>query len=51
MANVGGDTWCQPDIVQCELSDAGIELKQQREGLADTTSGAQDGDLGGLHKI
>lgn len=37
------------DVVQGELGDPGVELEQQGEGLADTTGGAEDGDLGELH--
>jgi len=43
-----GRTWTESDIVESELSDAGVELHQQGQWLADTTSGTEDGNLGGL---
>lgn len=37
------------DIVESELSDAGVHLEEKRERLADTTSSTENGDLGKLH--
>ena len=36
------------DIVESELRNTGVELQQQRERLANTTGGTENGDLGGL---
>lgn len=37
--DVGGDTGGVADIVEGELSDVGVLLEEEREGLADTTWG------------
>jgi hypothetical protein len=50
VGDIGGNTRGQADIVEGELSDAGVQLEQQGEGLADTTGSAEDGDLGELKK-
>jgi hypothetical protein len=34
------------DIVESEVSDAGVHLEEERERLADTTSSTENGDLG-----
>jgi hypothetical protein len=39
------------DVVERQLGDARVQLKEQRERLADTTGGTEDGDLGGLQYI
>ena len=39
------------DVVERQLGDARVQLEQQRERLADTTGGTEDGDLGGLQVI
>ena len=36
------------DIVESEVSDAGVHLEEKRERLADTTSSTENGDLGKL---
>ena len=36
------------DIIEGELSDTGVQLKQEGQRLANATTGTQDGDLGGL---
>lgn len=36
------------DIVESELGDAGVQLHQKRERLANATGSTEDGDLGGL---
>lgn len=36
------------DVVEGQLSDAGVELEEEGEGLADTAGGTEDGDLGKL---
>ena len=38
------------DIVESELRNTGVELQQQRERLANTTGGTENGDLGGLRE-
>jgi hypothetical protein len=37
------------DIVESEVSDAGVHLEEERERLADTTSSTENGDLGKLY--
>jgi hypothetical protein len=37
------------DIVEGEVSDAGVHLEEERERLANTTSSTENGDLGKLH--
>jgi hypothetical protein len=39
------------DIVESKVGNAGVELQQQRERLANTTGGTENGDLGGLRGI
>jgi hypothetical protein len=36
------------DIVESELTDSGVELQEKRQRLANTTTGTENGDLGGL---
>lgn len=36
------------DIVEGELSNTGVELQEEGEGLANATTGTENGDLGGL---
>lgn len=48
VANVGGDTRATLNVVQSELRDTRVELQEEGEGLADTTSRAKDSNLGGL---
>ncbi len=38
------------DIVESELSDEGVELQKQREGLANAAGGTEDGNLGELYE-
>jgi hypothetical protein len=47
---VGGNwlTGRKADVVEGELANPGVELEEERERLADTTGGTEDGDLGGL---
>ena len=46
MADVGGDAGRAADVVEAERGDVGVELEEEREGLADASSCAEDGDLG-----
>ena len=39
------------DVVEGQLGDPRVELEQQGEGLANATSGTEDGDLGRLQHI
>lgn len=39
------------DIVESEVSDAGVHLEEKRERLADTTSSTENGNLGKLYMI
>ena len=48
VANVGGNTWAALDVVKSKLRDTWVELQEEGEGLANTTSRAKDSDLGGL---
>lgn len=41
-------TGTSTDIVESKLSDEGVELKEEREGLADATTSTKDGNLGEL---
>jgi hypothetical protein len=41
-------TWCQTDIVESELRNAGVELQEEREWLSNTTGGTENGNLGVL---
>jgi len=38
------------DVVKSEVGNTGVELQQQRERLANTTGGTENGDLGGLRE-
>lgn len=48
MSNISGDTWAALDVVEGKLADAGVQLEEERQRLADTTAGTEDGDFGGL---
>lgn len=37
------------DIVEGELSNTGVELQEEGEGLANATTSTENGDLGGLY--
>jgi hypothetical protein len=41
-------TRASTDIVQSQLRHSGVELEKEREGLANATSSAENGDLGKL---
>jgi hypothetical protein len=43
-----GLTGSSSDVVEGELSDTRVHLEEEREGLANTTSGAENGNLGEL---
>lgn len=43
-----GRTGSAADVVEGELRDAGVELEEEREGLANAARGTEDGDLGEL---
>ena len=47
--NVGdicGNAGSAADVVEAERGDEGVLLKEEGEGLADTSTGTEDGDLG-----
>ena len=50
MPDIRRDTGSALDIVQRELGHARVELEEERQRLADTTAGTEDGDLGCLHR-
>jgi hypothetical protein len=41
-------TWSATDVVESKLSNSRVELEEERERLADTTGGAENGNLGEL---
>lgn len=41
-------TWATSDIVECEFGYTRVELHQQGQRLADTSTGTEDSDLGQL---
>lgn len=45
VGQVSSDTGGVGDIVECQGSDLGVELKQKSERLSDTTTGTQESDL------
>jgi hypothetical protein len=48
VADIGGDTWGAPDIVESELGNSGVELEEEGERLTDTASSTEDSDTGVL---
>jgi hypothetical protein len=46
VGDVGGNTGSSADVVEGELSDAGVELEEEGEGLANATAGTEHGNLG-----
>lgn len=46
VGDVSSNTGSATDIVEGEVSDAGVHLEEERERLADTTSSTENGDLG-----
>lgn len=48
VAEVSSDTRGTADVIEGELGNTGVELQEQREGLANATGSTEDGDLGGL---
>jgi len=45
VADISSNTRSSPDIVQAETGDERVGLEQERQGLTDTTSSTEDGDL------
>lgn len=43
-----GRTRGATDVVESELSDVGVELEEEGQGLANAAGGTEDGDLGEL---
>lgn len=50
VTEVSSDTRSTADIVERELGNAGVELQEEGEGLANATTSTEDGDLGGLYR-
>jgi hypothetical protein len=48
VADISGDTWSALDIVEGQVAHARVELEEERQRLADATTGAEDDDLGEL---
>jgi hypothetical protein len=48
VSDVRRRTRATADIIESKLRNTGVELEQERERLANATSGAEDSDLGGL---
>lgn len=46
MADIGSDTGSTTDVVERELCDVGVELEEEGQGLADSSTRAEDGDFG-----
>ena len=49
VAEVSGDTSGVANVVQGKGGNDGVALEKEGEGLADATSGTEDGNLGGAH--
>ena len=45
VADISSDTGCTTDIIEAQGSDVLVELQEQRKRLANSSSGAEDGDL------
>lgn len=43
--NVSSDTGSTPNVVQVQTGDKRVGLEQERQGLTDTTTGTENGDL------
>lgn len=48
MTDIRGDTWATLDIVEGKLADAGVQLEEERQRLANSTTCAEHDDLGQL---
>lgn len=49
MADISGNAGGATDIEERELSDARVELEEEGQRLADSATGAEDGNLGKLY--
>ncbi len=47
----GRRTWASADVVESELSDAGVKLEEEGERLSNATSGTEDSDLRELFEL
>jgi hypothetical protein len=45
VANVGSNTGGVDNVKESKVGDGGLVLEEKREGLADTASGTEDGNL------
>ena len=48
VADISGNAGGTANVVEGELSDAGVELEEERQRLSDSTAGTEDGNLGEL---
>ena len=48
MADISGNAGGATDIEERELSDARVELEEERQRLANSATGTKDGNLGKL---
>ncbi len=48
MGDVGGDTGATADVVEGQLGDPGVELEEERQGLANAAGSTEDSNLGQL---
>jgi hypothetical protein len=48
VAQVSSNTRATADIIESKFRNTRVELEQERERLANATSGTEDSDLGGL---
>lgn len=46
VADIGGDTRSTTDIIKAQRGDQRVSLEEKGERLSDTSTSAEDGDLG-----
>jgi hypothetical protein len=51
VADISGNAGGAANIEEGELSDTGVELKEERQRLSDSTAGTEDGNLGELQEV
>lgn len=51
VSDISGDTWTTLDIVEGKLANAWVELEEEGQRLANSTTRAEDDDLGELFLI
>ena len=50
VANISANAGGALDVEEGELGDARVELEEERQRLADSAAGTEDGNLGELHE-